>query len=320
MTGDAENTGDTKSTGDTEMTGHAGTSGRTGASGGRRRERALHVAGYAVTLAVLVTVVVVAAMPGRPSGKDSGTESILDKDSLVIGVKPDQPRVGWRNGDGTFEGFDVDVALYVAGILGVRRSRVTFRAVLSSDRERVLRDGTVDMVFATYSITPERRRQVTFGGPYYVAHQDILVRAGDREIRNVRDLAGRRLCQAAGSNSWRRVTEERRVDAELVPFPSYSRCVTGLLDGSIDAVSTDDLILAGYAAADAGSLRMVNAPFTNERYGVGLPKGDLRGCERVNEIITRMYQSGAAETLLGEWFGPVLTDLTTTVPEFVGCA
>jgi glutamate transport system substrate-binding protein len=227
--------------------------------------------------------------------------------------------VGWRNGDGSFEGFDVDVALYVAGRLGVSRDRVTFRATLSDERERVLLDGIVDMVFATYSITPERRRLVTFGGPYYVAHQDILVRAGDRSIRNVRDLKGRRLCQAAGSNSWRRVTEERKVAARLVPAPSYSRCIAALVDGAVDAVSTDDLILAGFAAADAESVRMVNAPFTNERYGVGLSKGDVAGCERVNQIITEMYQSGAAETLLEQSFSAVRLDVTTTVPEFVGC-
>lgn len=249
--------------------------------------------------------------------------SITDKNSLVIGVKSDQPGLGLRTEIGGFEGFDVDVAIYVAGRLGVPERNIKFQATPSNVREEALRDGVVDMVFATYSITPERKEQVTFAGPYYVAHQDILVRTEDDSIENVRDLSGKRLCQAAGSNSWQRVTEERQVPATLVPRGSYSECVTDLAANRIDAVSTDDLILAGFAAArepEDTSVKLVNAPFTNERYGVGLAKGDRAGCEAVNRILTEMYQDGTAETLLTEWFSPVGLDVTTTVPQFEGCA
>jgi glutamate transport system substrate-binding protein len=280
------------------------------------RVRAVQATITTVAVVILGVVAVVTALPAGPSGVDAGPVSIVGRHELVIGVKPDQPGLGERRG-GAFEGFDVDVAHYVAGRLGARRVR--FVGTLSSQRERVLGDGSVDMVFATYSITPERLGQVTFAGPYYVAHQDILVRAQDRSIRNVRDLAGKRLCQARGSNSWRRVTEERGVKAELVLAGSYSDCVQGVLQGWIDAVSTDDLILAGYAARNVGRLRVVNAPFSNERYGVGLRKGDRVGCERVNRILTGMYQNGTAETLLNKWFDAVGLNVTTTVPEFVGC-
>jgi glutamate transport system substrate-binding protein len=283
----------------------------------RGRDWAGRAAWNASALIILLTVTVVVALPGRPPGDDVAGSSILDKNSLVIGVKPDQPGLGWREGDGSFTGFDADVARYVAGRLGVER--VSFRATPSSERERVLRDGTVDMVFATYSITPERRQLVTFAGPYYVAHQDILVRAGEDSIANVRDLRGRRLCQVTGSNSWRRVTEERGVAARLVGASSYSECVTQLIGDGVDAVSTDDLILAGFANLNPTTVKMVNAPFTNERYGIGLKKGDVEGCERVNRILTEMYQNGAAETLLEQSFGAVDLEVTTTVPEFVGC-
>jgi glutamate transport system substrate-binding protein len=241
--------------------------------------------------------------------------SILDKDTLVIGTKYDQPGLGQDMGNGTFEGFDVDVATYVAGKLG---KSVRFHPTDSSERESALLDGTVDMVFATYSITPERKSKITFAGPYYVAHQDILVRERDHSIANVRDLRGKRLCKAAGSNSWRRVTEERDVAARLVSARSYGECVNALAAGRLDAVSTDDLILAGFAARQP-DVRIVNAPFTNEKYGVGLRKGDRRGCERVNDILTEMYQDGTAETLLRQWFRPVGLDVTTTVPQFEGC-
>ncbi|MEV4670267.1 MULTISPECIES: glutamate ABC transporter substrate-binding protein [Actinomadura] len=244
-------------------------------------------------------------------------ESVAGKDSLVIGVKEDQPALGVKRPDGTYEGFDVDVATYIAGRLGVPKSRITWRTTNSSVREEALAKGTVDMIVATYSITPKRKMKVTFGGPYYVAHQDTFVRADAAAIRDVRDLKDKRICEVTGSNSWRRVIEERKVAAKPVTVDTYGACMDALAAGRLDAVSTDDLILAGFAAGRPG--RMINAPFTDEKYGVGLKKGDLKGCEEVNRAITAMYQDGTAERLLKKWFGESGLKLTTSVPQFEGC-
>lgn len=253
---------------------------------------------------------------GTASG---GTTSVTDQDApLVIGVKTDQPGLGRRHGD-TYTGFDVDVAKYIAGKLGFGPGEVEFKPIGSNDREKALRDGTVDMVVASYSITPERERQVLFGGPYYVAHQDILVRSDDRSIRGVDDLAHKRLCRVNGSTSWERVIKEGDVPAVPVVAPDYGTCVSMLRDRKIDAVSTDDLILAGYAIASRGELRVVNAPFSDERYGVGLRKGDITGCEVVNKAITSMYQDATAQILLADWFGKSGLAPTTEVPQFEGC-
>jgi glutamate transport system substrate-binding protein len=252
------------------------------------------------TCARAVLVVVLASAGCALDG--ATPTSVVGRRSLTIGVKADQPSLGFRRPrDGRYEGFDVDVAVYVAGRLGVPRERITFRPTPSSIRERALRDGSVDLVFATYSITAKRKTQVTFGGPYYVPHQDTLVRADDRSITNVRDLRGRRLCAVTGSNSWRRVTEERGIAATVVEAPTYSACVDGLVAGRLDAVSTDD-------------------PFTDEKYGVGLRRGDLDGCEAVNRAVTRMYQDGTAARLLDKWFGASGLTLNGGVPQFEGCA
>src|SRR5690606_33139768 len=104
----------------------------------------------------------------------------------------------------------------------------------------------VDLVVASYSITPKRKTQVGFAGPYYVAHQDILVRRSETRINNVRDLSGRTLCDVTGSNSYRRVREEKKIAVRPVESASYSECVDKLRNGVVDAVSTDDLILAGF--------------------------------------------------------------------------
>jgi glutamate transport system substrate-binding protein len=273
---------------------------------------------------IAVAVLVVAAVAGlaalvvyRPGQHEKS--SIAGKGSLVIGVDDNQPGLGARATPGSrLDGFDVDVATYIAGRLGVSADDVTFKPIAKNNRERVVEDGTVDLLFASFSITPERRERVTFGGPYYVAHQDIMVREHDTSIKNVRDLKGARLCQVAGSYSWQRVTEEREITARPVSAGSYRQCVGMLTSDRVDAVSTDDLILAGIAANVRG-VKMVEAPFSDERYGVAMEKGDIRGCEAVNEAITEMYQSGAAETMLTQRFGSGL-DVTTTEPQFEGCS
>jgi glutamate transport system substrate-binding protein len=282
----------------------------------RRRRTGLRAALTALTVAAALAA-------GACGVADAGQESVADKDALVIGVNSDQPGLGSRDDGGTYTGFDVDVARDIARRLG---ASVAFRPVTSADRERSLRGGDVDLVVASYSITPQRKTEVAFAGPYYIAHQDILVRERDADaVRNVRDLAGRRLCRVPGSVSYPRVRQEKDVAALPVDADGYDQCLQGLSNGSLDAVSTDDLILAGLAAKAAkdGSggpaLRIVNAPFSDEPYGIGIARGDLDGCEAVNQAITEMYQDGTAARLLKTWFGPAGLRVTTTVPQFEGC-
>lgn len=245
-------------------------------------------------------------------------ESLLDATSLTVGVKADQPGLGLEVGDGDIEGFDVDVALYIAERLGAPKE-VEFVGVTSAEREEKLISGEVDMVVATYSITPVRKTQVTFGGPYYVAKQDVLVRAEDTDIQGVRDLEGLSVCQGQGSNSAVRITKGLGIDVQQMDAPSYSACIDSLREGNVDAVSTDNLILAGFLAEDPSAFRLVNHPFTDEKYGVGLPHGDVRACEAVNKAISEMYQDGTAQELLDTWFGETGLQVVTSVPQFEGC-
>lgn len=244
--------------------------------------------------------------------------SVLEGDTITIGVKFDQPGLGLAE-NGGFSGFDVDVAHYLAEGMGFEREDVELTGVTSAEREDKIIGGEVDMVVATYSITPERKTEVTFGGPYYVAKQDILVRADETGIDTVRDLEGRDVCQGEGSNSASRITDGLGIGATVADAPSYSQCIDWLSDERVDAVSTDDLILAGFLAEDPAAYRFVNNPFTDEKYGVGLPHGDVEACEAVNKAINEMYQDGTAGELLEEWFGSTDLELVKSVPQFEGC-
>ncbi|MEU7637424.1 MULTISPECIES: glutamate ABC transporter substrate-binding protein [unclassified Streptomyces] len=193
---------------------------------------------------------------------------------LVIGVKEDQPFLGERDpASGAYSGFDIEIAKMTAAALGFPEHAVTFRTVASANRETALRNGQIDLYVGTYTINAKRRRQVGFAGPYYLAGQSLLVRSDEHDIHGPQDLAGKRVCSAAGSTPYQRIAAEYP-GAVLVAYDTYSVCVDNLLTYQVDAVTTDDAILLGYAAKVPDQLKVVGPPFSKEPYGIGVRRDD----------------------------------------------
>lgn len=234
--------------------------------------------------------------------------AIQSRGFVRVGVKVDQPRFGARNAAGDVEGFDVDIARLVAlAIFGGRvddlGDRVRFVPVVSKDREATLQDGKVDMIVATYSITPERREKVDFAGPYFSASQDIMTRAGDTTITSVADLTDKRVCTARGSTSLQNLVN-RNAEAVVVARDTYSECATALAAGEVDAVTTDQPILAGYAVSDP-TLRVLHNPFSHEDYGIGIPKGDEALRSFINDRLAQIQESGDWGRAARYWLGDI---------------
>ncbi|MGA5793503.1 glutamate ABC transporter substrate-binding protein [Streptomyces cellulosae] len=226
------------------------------------------------------------------------------KDKITIGIKFDQPGLGQKTPQG-YEGFDVDVATYVAKKLGYEENQIEWKESKSADRETMLQRGDVDFIAATYSITPERQEKVDFAGPYLLAHQDVLLRADDDKIKSPEDLNNAKLCSVTGSTSAQNVKEKLAPKAQLQPYPTYSACLPGLQNGAVDALTTDDSILAGYAAQDQfkGKFKLGGFKLTNENYGIGVKKGsDLK--DKINKALEEMVADGSWDTAVKENFGP----------------
>ncbi|MFD2420399.1 glutamate ABC transporter substrate-binding protein [Amycolatopsis pigmentata] len=224
---------------------------------------------------------------------------------LTIGIRFDQPGLAERTVDGRFVGFDVDVAKYVAARLGVKPAGITWKETTSSSRETDLTSGAVDLVVATYSITDQRKRLVAFAGPYFVTGQDLLVRKFDTTITGPASLDGHQLCSVTGSTSAQKVRDDFAQAVQLIEYPRYSDCVTALLAGQVDAVTTDAAILAGYVKQNPELLKLAGKPFTTERYGIGLRKGDGADQVAIDDAIQQMISSGA-------WLDSVRRNLTST--------
>lgn len=234
-------------------------------------------------------------------GSDSGGEEANGNDGITIGIKYDQPGIGYREGEQDPEGFDIDVALAVLLEMGYEESDIEWTEAQTPQRENLLENGQVDMIFATYSITDERAERVDFAGPYFVAGQDIMVRTDENEITGPDDLNGRDLCTVTGSTPAENVRDMYAGDVNLVEQGGYTECLTFLQSGQVDAVTTDDMILAGLAATDeyAGEFKVVGNAFSEERWGVGLPPGtDTEVCEEVNDIVQDLLDDGSISEML----------------------
>ncbi|WP_043732288.1 glutamate ABC transporter substrate-binding protein [Kutzneria sp. 744] len=215
---------------------------------------------------------------------------------LTIGIRFDQPGLGERTLNGEFKGFDVDVAKYVANELGVSPENITWKEAQPTYRETLLTSAKVDMVVAAYTISDERKKLVDFAGPYFTLGQDLLVRLDDPSITGPQSLNGKKLCTVPNTTSAQAVKDKFAHEVALVEYPRYTDCITALLAGIVDAVTTGDVILAGYAAQNPELLRIVGKPFTNDAYGIGLRKGDPDGMAKVDAALQKMITSGAWRT------------------------
>ena len=238
------------------------------------------------------------ASPSLVPGASSGGK-------LTIGIPVDEPGIGMKDGD-TYSGFDVETATYVAAALGVPAANITWVEAEGDQRQQLLSSGGADLIVSTFSITDERKQVVDFAGPYFDASQDLLVRRNEEDITGPDTLRGRTLCTVSGTTSADNVLKRYRGRITLVEKPRYSECVTALAASDVDAVTTDDVILAGFAAQPQykGKLRVLGKGFSTERYGIGIKKGDSQRVEQVNAALKEYVADGSWKAALRKTVGP----------------
>ncbi len=209
---------------------------------------------------------------------------------ITIGTKFDQPLFGQVDGSGNPQGFDVEIGKLIAAKLGIPESGITWTETVSANREPFIESGQVDIVVATYTINDKRKEVISFAGPYYNAGQDILVLAGNPDgITGPDDLAGKPVCTVAGSTSEKNIAE---YTDQITSLGGYAECLPLVSAGTVAALTTDNVILAGLAANSGGEFEVVGNPFTEEPYGIGLAKDDTDFRMFINDVLEEAYDSG----------------------------
>ncbi|MEV6487263.1 glutamate ABC transporter substrate-binding protein [Actinoplanes sp. NPDC051633] len=259
----------------------------------------------AAALCALVLTLALAACDGDdPAAGGTGNgfaagstmERLNKAQKIRVGTKFDQPGFGLKGADGVPAGFDVEIAKLVAKALGIPADKIDWVETPSNVREQAIREDKVDIVVATYTINEERKKLVSFAGPYYLAGQSLLVKADDNSITGPESLRNGtvRVCSADKSTAASNI-EEFLTDKsdQLVLFNTYQKCVDALKEGQVDAVTTDNVILSGFVSVSDDAFKLAGPTFTTEPYGIGLSKDDKVFRDFINDSLETAFQDGS---------------------------
>ncbi|GEM35290.1 putative glutamine-binding protein GlnH [Nocardia neocaledoniensis NBRC 108232] len=236
----------------------------------------------------------------RPSTSRGPTiDAIRARGRLIVGLDAGSNLFSFRDPlTGRIVGFDADIAREIARDLLGNPDLIEYRSLASEERERALQEHTVDLIAKTMTITCERKEKVAFSTVYLRADQRVLA-VKNSGINGLADLAGKRVCVARGTTSLDHIRRDQPA-ATILTVPTWADCLVVLQQRQVDAVSTDDAILAGLAAQDPYT-EVVGASISAEPYGIGIPKGDDDLVRFVNATLDRIRNDGTWTRIHRRW-------------------
>jgi len=252
-------------------------------------------------LATIVLTVVVAGLMAKAALAADTLAEVKKKGVLVAGVKDSLPPFGYIDEKSRqIVGYDIDFINAIAKKLGVR---VELKPVTSASRMPQLQESNIDIIAATMTNTPERAKQIDFSDTYFRTGQAFITRKG--AVHSLKDLAGKRIGTAKGSTSEQNV-KKSIPSATVLSFDDYPQALLALEQGKVQAVTTDEAILAGILAKapNKAQFEIPALKISDEPYGLGMRKGDKNFVAFVNKTILDMEKSGEARRIFEKWFGP----------------
>jgi polar amino acid transport system substrate-binding protein len=230
---------------------------------------------------------------------DAAVADIRARGRLIVGLDIGSNLFSFRDPiTGEITGFDVDIAGEIARDIFGAPSHVEYRILSSDERVTALQHSEVDVVVKTMTITCDRRKLVNFSTVYLDANQRILA-PRDSSITKVSDLSGKRVCVAKGTTSLHRI---RQIDPPpvVVSVVNWADCLVAMQQREIDAVSTDDSILAGLVEEDP-YLHIVGPNMATQPYGIGVNLTNTPLVRFVNGTLERIRRDGTWNTLYRKW-------------------
>jgi polar amino acid transport system substrate-binding protein len=246
---------------------------------------------------------------------DAAVAGIRSRGRLIVGLDIGSNLFSFRDPiTGEITGFDVDIAGEIARDIFGGPGHVEYRILSAEERVTALQKSQVDVVVKTMTITCERRKLVNFSTVYLDANQRILA-PRDSPIAKVADLSGKRVCVARGTTSLRRIREIAPPPA-IVSVVNWADCLVALQQREIDAVSTDDSILAGLVEEDP-YLHIVGPNMATQPYGVGINLDNTPLVRFINGTLERVRNDGTWNTLYRKWLSVLGPAPAPPMPRYV---
>jgi polar amino acid transport system substrate-binding protein len=242
---------------------------------------------------------------GATAAAGSRLDRILERRRLIALVQIAFKPFSFYGEDGRRTGFEIDFLREFARRWLDDPNAVTYLPVPTDARIPTLQRGRADLIAAALTRTPERAQQVDFSLTYFEDGQRLLVPEVSKVV-DVCDLRGQKVAAIEGATS---VDNVRAAAADcgfelgdnLVTFRRHADAVQALLDGAVDAFTSDGVALRNFA--EGQPLKVVGEPFSKEPYAFAVPKGDQRLRQLINKTLRDMAQDGTYAAIYERWFG-----------------
>lgn len=230
---------------------------------------------------------------------NEGTSSI-DKDVLVLGFDDTFVPMGFKDADGEYTGFDIEMAAEISKVLG---KEIKLQPIDWKMKETELNSGNIDFIWNGFSVTEERKEQLEFSKPYLKNNQVIVTLVGS-DIKTKDDLKGKTVAAQSESSAINAMGDATKDFKKLVTFDTNEQALRELEAGRADAIVADEILLKYYTNLK-GSEKFVflEDNFGEEDYAVGMKKGDTKMVEAFNKAYDEVVKSGKAAEISKKWFG-----------------
>ena len=234
---------------------------------------------------------------GITAARADALEDIRKKGVLVVGTKADYRPFGFLDPSGKIVGFEADLAADVAKRLGVR---VELVPVVSSNRIQFLQQGKIDLMIATMSDTPERRKIVEIIEPnYYGSGTNVLV-PKSAGLKTWEQLRGKKVCLIQGAFYNKELQEKYGVEG--VAFPGTAEAYAALKNGNCAAFAYDDTALVGeMLKPDWSAYEMALDSILFVPWGVAVKQGEKGFVEFMSKAATDWHKTGFIQELEKKW-------------------
>ncbi len=251
-------------------------------------------------LLIILAIGIIAVGCGKKQQPMDLYDSIQQRGKIVVGIQENVIPFSYKNSDGQYQGFEVDIAKQIAKALLRNENAVEFIPVETSNRISILNSGRADMIIATMTITNGRKNILDFTDPYYFAGQTVMVHR-NTSIKSISDLNGKRVGVSFGSTALDGI-KSVAPGAIINGYKNEKAAIAALKANEIDAYADDDTVLLGYTMNDV-SVKMLQQRYTQEPYGIAFRKGaeSKRVLETANNVINIMKNNGTMNQLKAKW-------------------